>query len=178
MMGKKLNTLANSEDQNLSEAIRASAQQIWQAGLGAFSVAEHEGSKLFSKLVKDGVALQNRTRHLADVEIPASMSKVAANINKQASGSWGKLEKVFEDRVTHTLAQLGVPTSKDLHDLSKRVEQLSLQIAKLDPSAATPTVTISKSPVKKVAARKSAAKAMPRIAATKAGAAKERPSAR
>lgn len=163
-MGKKLNALANGEDQNLSEAIRASAQQIWQAGLGAFAVAEKEGGKLFAKLVKDGINIQNRTKHLGDLDVHGAMSQVAANFNKQAFGSWEKIEKVFEDRVSSTLNQLGVPTSKDLEQLTQRVDELSRQIAGLKVSApatqkaAAKKVAADKPATKKPAARKPAAR--------------------
>ena len=39
------------EEEALSRAVRSSAQQIWQAGLGAFAKAQEEGGRVFSKLV-------------------------------------------------------------------------------------------------------------------------------
>ena len=164
-MGKKLNALANGDDQNLAEAIRESAQEIWQAGLGAFAVAEREGGKLFSKLVKDGVDLQKRTQHLTDFSVPDmtdAVSKMASNINKQASGSWEKIEKVFEERVSKTLTQLGVPTSRDMQELTRQVEELSMHVAQLVAPAA-PTA------VRRTRAAKPAAavKVMPKVAARK-----------
>ena len=36
-------------------------QQIWLAGLGAFSRAEEEGNKLFDSLVKVGEELESKT---------------------------------------------------------------------------------------------------------------------
>src|SRR5471032_980086 len=59
-MAKKLQ--AKDEDQQLTEAVRSSAQQIWQAGLGAFAKAQEEGGRVFSRLVKDCTDLQKRTR--------------------------------------------------------------------------------------------------------------------
>ena len=168
-MGKKLSALSNGEDQNLSEAIRASAQQIWQAGLGAFSVAEQEGGKLFSKLVKDGMDIEKRTRHLTGIklhDVSESMSKMASNVNKQTTGSWEKIEKVFEDRVSKTLTQLGVPTSKDLRDLARKVDELSAHVAQLVEPAAKPAAprravkkAVAATPAAKPAARKPVAKA-------------------
>jgi poly(hydroxyalkanoate) granule-associated protein len=166
MMGKKLNALSNGEDQNLSDAIRASAQQIWQAGLGAFNVAEQEGGKLFSKLVKDGMDIEKRTRHLTGIklhDVSESVSKMASNVNKQTTGSWEKIEKVFEDRVSKVLTQLGVLTSKDLHALSRRVEELSVQVAQLAQPAAK--AAAPRKAAKKVVAARPAAKPATRPAA-------------
>ncbi len=53
-MVKKLK--AQAEDKQLANAVRTSAQQIWQAGLGAFAKAQEEGGRVFAKLVKEGQA--------------------------------------------------------------------------------------------------------------------------
>jgi len=179
-MGKKLNALSNGEDQNLSEAIRASAQQIWQAGLGAFNVAEQEGGKLFSKLVKDGMDIEKRTRHLTGIklhDVSESVSKMARDVNRQTTGSWEKIEKVFEDRVAKTLATLGVPTSKDLHALSRKIEELSVHVGQLSKPAARPAAkpAAARSVAKKVAAAKPAVKATAKPAARPAA---KRPAAK
>ena len=42
------------DPQHMSEQMKNSAQQIWQAGRGAFAKAQEEGSKVFEALVKDG----------------------------------------------------------------------------------------------------------------------------
>ena len=47
-------------DGPLSSAVRESAQQIWQAGLGAFAKAQGEGGKVFESLVREGVSLHVR----------------------------------------------------------------------------------------------------------------------
>ena len=43
----------------------------------------------------------------------------------RATGTWDKLEQVFEDRVARSLSSLGVPTKKDIETLSKRVAELT-----------------------------------------------------
>jgi poly(hydroxyalkanoate) granule-associated protein len=133
-MVKKLKTLAKDEEKQLASAVRTSAQQIWQAGLGAFAKAQEEGGRVFSKLVKDGNELQNRTKKMAEnkvSDVTGTVTKVAEGVSKQASGSWDKLEQVFEDRVARALGSIGVPTKKDIHALTRRVEQLSKAVAEL-----------------------------------------------
>lgn len=105
-MVKKLKTLAKNEDKQLASAVRTSAHQIWQAGLGAFAKAQEEGGKVFSKLVQEGTDLQKRTRSMAEdkvSEVTDTVTKVADGVSKQASGSWDKLEQVFEDRVARAV---------------------------------------------------------------------------
>jgi poly(hydroxyalkanoate) granule-associated protein len=153
-MDSKFKTLAADEDEKLVDAIRSSAQQIWQAGLGAFAIAEAEGGKVFAKLVKEGAEIQNRTRRLAEIKVAGmtdSVSKMADDVGRQASGSWNKIEQVFEDRVSSTLATLGVPTSKEMQALTERVNRLSQMVAGL--SAQTAAVA---DPVKRIVKRKKA----------------------
>jgi poly(hydroxyalkanoate) granule-associated protein len=165
-MVKKLKALSKADDKQLAEAVRTSAQQIWQAGLGAFAKAQEEGGKVFAKLVKEGTDLQKRTQQLAEgkvQEVTGTVSKVADSVSKQAAGSWDKLEKVFEDRVSRSLKTLGVPTQKDIQALTKRVEELNKAVAALSGKkvpatrAAAPKAAAKKAPAKKTA-RKAAAK--------------------
>jgi poly(hydroxyalkanoate) granule-associated protein len=107
-MVKKLNKLAKADDKQLASAVRTSAQQIWQAGLGAFAKAQEEGGKVFAKLVEEGTALQKRTQKLTGTkmsDMTDTVSKMADGVSRQASGSWDKLEQVFEDRVSRALSR-------------------------------------------------------------------------
>ena len=57
---KKLKSVAM--DSQLSATIRDSAEQIWLAGLGAFAKAQEEGTKVFDALIREGEAIQKKTR--------------------------------------------------------------------------------------------------------------------
>lgn len=169
-MVKKLKALTKADDVQLADAVRTSAQQIWQAGLGAFAKAQEEGGKVFAKLVKEGTELQKRTQKLANgkvSEVSDTVVKMADNVSKQAAGSWDKLEQVFEDRVSRSLKSLGVPTQSDIQTLTKRVEELSKTVAALSgkKSAATKTTAAKAA---KPATRKSAAKPAAKKIAAKA----------
>jgi poly(hydroxyalkanoate) granule-associated protein len=160
-MAKKSKASAKSDDKQLAEAVRASAQQIWQAGLGAFAKAQDEGGKTFAKLVKDGTELQKRTQKLANgkaAEATDTVSKMAGNISKQASGSWDKLEHIFEERVSRSLKSLGIPTQRDIKDLSARVEELSKAVAVLSGKNAAAAKTSATKPAAKSPAKKATAK--------------------
>jgi poly(hydroxyalkanoate) granule-associated protein len=164
-MVKKLKAMAEgkSDGKQLASAIRESAQQIWLAGLGAFSKAQAEGGKVFDTLVKEGTSIQRRTRALTEDkigEVTGKVSKAADGITKQATQSWDRLEQVFEDRVSRALARLGVPTSKEVKSLMARVEQLNESVQVLSGTAP------ASKPRKARAASKPAAKA---AAARKAG---------
>ncbi len=151
-MAKKLKELA--EDGELADAVRNSAQQIWQAGLGAFAKAQEEGGRVFSKLVKEGTAFQQRAEEKAagvGGTFSDTVSKIAGGVGKQASGSWDKLEQVFEERVARALATIGVPTQGEIAALHERIDQLSRQVAAL--SGAKPAARAARKPAAKVAAK-------------------------
>jgi len=153
-MAKKLKALAGSSSEgDIAKTIRESAQSIWLAGLGAFSKAQAEGTKVFDTLVSQGRTLESRTRRLATSKV----NEMTSNVGKaatRATATWDKLEQVFEDRVARALQRLGVPTNKDIQALSKRVEQLTESVQKL--SGARPAA--KKAPAKGAAPRRRAAR--------------------
>ncbi len=126
---------------HLAQNIKDSAQQIWLAGLGAFSKAQTEGGKVFEALVKDGVGLQRKTQAAAEEKMAEATSRMTdmasgitakaagatADLTAKATGQWGKLETIFEDRVAKALHKLGVPTAKEVQALMRRVDELSKQ---------------------------------------------------
>jgi poly(hydroxyalkanoate) granule-associated protein len=135
-MVKKLKAMAGSaaSDSHLAAAVKDSAQQIWLAGLGAFAKAQEEGQKVFTALVKEGNAIQKRTMKVTEDrvnEVSSSVSKIADQFQKQATGTWDKLETVFEQRVERALGRLGVPSNKEVTDLTKKVEHLTAAVNKL-----------------------------------------------
>jgi len=164
-MVKKLKSLAKSDDKQMADAVRSSAHQIWQAGLGAFAKAQEEGGKVFSKLVKEGTDLQKRTQKLTGSKVTDTVGKVAENVGKQASGSWDKLEQVFEDRVSRALASLGVPSKKDIQALTKRVEELSKAVTELSSKKPTAAKESKPAAVAKKPAKKATTKAAPKATA-------------
>jgi poly(hydroxyalkanoate) granule-associated protein len=118
-------------DNNLVSAVKDSAQQIWLAGLGAFVKAQGEGSKVFDILVKEGMQLQRRTVKMTEAKLSEVTGKVTgatSDVTKMATGTWDKLESVFEERVARSLNRLGVPTNKDIQTLTKRVEELTVAL--------------------------------------------------
>ena len=158
-MVKRLKDIAaSSSESNLSETVRDSAQQIWLAGLGAFSKAQEEGAKVFEALVKEGKGLEAKTRKMTEArmsDVTEQMSKATEQVNKatqaaatKANAAWDKLEQVFEDRVARALNRLGVPTKADVDALSKQVAELTAQVKALRTGKPA-----AKAPAKKAAAK-------------------------
>ena len=151
----KKKTPSPAADARLAGSVKDSAQQIWQAGLGAFAKAQAEGTRAFEALVKEGTTLQRKTQAAAEekiTEATSRMSNMATDISSKASGHWDKLENIFEERVAKALNKLGVPSAKDISALIARIDELNLSVQKLSGGASA-----AKTPVRKSAPRKTAA---------------------
>lgn len=150
-----------------AESVRASAQQIWQAGLGAFAKAQAEGGKVFESLVKEGAGMQRKSQATAQDglhEAGARMGSMASEFGARAAGQWDKLEGIFEERVAKALRKLGVPRLDELEQLAARVEALERAAQRPRPArktaaqarhaadAATPQPARAKRPARKRAA--------------------------
>ena len=145
----------------LSASVKDSAQQIWQAGLGAFTRAQAEGSKAFEALVKEGVSIQRKTQAAAEDKIneaTAKMSTMATDISSKATGQWDKLENIFEERVAKALHKLGVPSAKEVTSLIERIDALNHAVQQLSAQSKSSTGKAASSspatPLKKKAAAK------------------------
>jgi poly(hydroxyalkanoate) granule-associated protein len=156
-MVKKLRVKASAaSDSQLASAIKDSAQQIWLAGVGAFSKAQQEGNKVFEALVREGNSIQKRTMRVTEDkvnEVTSTIGKFAGRFQHQANGTWDKLEGVFEERVERALKRLGVPTNKEITELTHRVEKLTASVNKLSGAPAARKAA----PRKRVARRAAAA---------------------
>jgi poly(hydroxyalkanoate) granule-associated protein len=154
----------------LAQSVKDSAQQIWLAGLGAFSKAQAEGGKVFETLVKDGMGLQRKTQAAAEEKISEATSKMtsmANGITSKATGQWDKLENIFEDRVAKALSKMGMPTAKEVQALAKRVDELSAQLKKAPVKSAAKPAVAPKAAVKAVAKKAVAVKKIAVKAAAK-----------
>ena len=174
-MVKKLKAMAAKQsassgaglfDSALGDSIKASAKEIWLAGMGAFAKAQAEGKQVFETLVKEGSSLQKKTQGVAEEkfsEVTSKMTNMADEVTSKANQHWDKLETIFEERTAKALKKLGVPTSSDVQALMERVDALSARVAgrgKASAKAAAkkraPAKTASKTAAKR-APRKTAA---------------------
>ena len=129
---------AAQQARGVSKTVMDSAQQIWLAGLGAFVKAQAEGGKLFESLVKEGAALDAKTRKFTDAKVSEARGNVEATlgqVRERSQETWDKLEKVFEDRVSRALGRLGVPGRDEIRSLSSKVDELSRELRKLNGAA-------------------------------------------
>lgn len=177
-MVKKLQKISNDKKKGSAELpgiVKDSAQQIWLAGLGAFSKAQEEGGKMFEALVTEGLAIQRKSQAVAEEKLSEATSRVtsmASDFSLRATGQWDKLENIFEERVAKALGKLGVPSVRDIEALHARIDALS-QGAKPAQTTVKPAVKRTAKPSgKTLPAKASARPAAPRKTSAKKTAAK------
>lgn len=157
-----LEAAASLFDNALAGHVKESAQQIWLAGLGAFSKAQEEGGKVFEAVVQEGVTLQRKTQTVAEEKLGAVSAQLSdrwaevgqkvEEVSAKASGQWDRLETIFEQRVAKALASLGVPHANDIRALTAQIEQLRAEVAALTPQPRPPQPAARKKPAARSAA--------------------------
>jgi poly(hydroxyalkanoate) granule-associated protein len=186
-VAKKKVTRKTAARKNVTNQAQDYAHEIWLAGLGAFALAQDEGSKLikestkrfddttskvvgesaklFDRLVKEGAKMESKGRKMASDKVGGVRGDVESRIDevrKSAQTNWDKLEKVFEQRVARALSRLGVPTSDEIRELSDRVAELNKRVTEL----------ARKQSAKPAAPKKPAKKVAPKAASPEAGSTK------
>ena len=124
-----------SKKKNVPTDLRESAHKIWLAGLGALSVAEDEGSKLFKRLVKEGEGFEKKSKDRFQ-KIQDEVETKVEDVRDAAESTWDRLGSNFDERVASTLKRLGVPSRLEIQRLTKRVEELTKKVDALKPKPA------------------------------------------
>jgi poly(hydroxyalkanoate) granule-associated protein len=116
------------------------AQQIWLAGLGAFSQAQKKGSEALQKMLQDGLDMQRQAQQSAEQKIADATAKMSAMAQQLSQGKtplpqavapanpWESLEGLFEQRVLQALTRMGWPTPQEFQALNDRVTELERQL--------------------------------------------------
>lgn len=105
--------------------LKEQAHEIWLAGLGAFALAGEEGGRLFKSLVKKGQGLEKINK--------ARIAKIADRVDGLRGDARHAMDRVrtpIEAGMTNAMHRLGVPTRKEIANLTKRVEELTRVVAR------------------------------------------------
>lgn len=149
----------HARDENLATSLLDSANQIWLAGLGAYARAEEEGTRVFDQLVALGERVESRARNQVLRPVHAAERK-ATEVRDSASGVYSHIRLAFERRLARFLNTLQIPTSRDVDELTQRVEELTVALERMERRAAAQRgTTASRS---KSTSKKSSTRAAPR----------------
>ncbi|MDH0863218.1 phasin family protein [Mitsuaria sp. GD03876] len=149
-------------DTPFAEQVRASAQQIWSAGLQAFAKAQDQGGAVLDKVRAAETKVDTAAHRMSDM---------ANEVGSRAGQHWDKLESIFEDRVARALARMGMPSVEEVAKLQARVESLTAEVAMLRAAHAGKTAApTAKTPASKTTAKTPKKPAAPKKTATRSSA--------
>ncbi len=103
------------------------ANEIWLAGLGALSAVEEEGSKLFKSLVERGTTYEKKRKEQMD-KLWKEVSDKYEKAEDKFEDSFDKAEERIENRMKSIISGLGIPSRKEIQDLSNKVDALNKKI--------------------------------------------------
>lgn len=127
----------NDATKNLQDELKDSAHRIWLAGLGALAAAGEEGTRMFDRLVDRGREYETRGRDEARKQYEGAKSSTDDILK-----TWSDK---LDESVTRVLHRMGVPSREEIHNLTRRVEELNAKVEMLKPRvtpAETQNVTI------------------------------------
>ena len=117
--------MINKKKTNVIPGLKESAYDVWLAGLGAFSLAGEEGSRLFKQLVEKGSEMEEANK----VRI-ADLTERALTLKGEAKTALSKVAFPLEGGLASAMQRLGVPTRDEIVNLTHRVEELTKLVAK------------------------------------------------
>lgn len=106
-------------------------QAIWLAGLGAVSIAQKRGGDIFKTLVGEGKQFQVRSQKIAQeigVDAKAQIDAALKAGKVRAQQELAKAGAAVQHGVATVLAKVGIPSKRDIEELTTRVTALSRQL--------------------------------------------------
>lgn len=139
MAAKKKGKLGGGGEQKSANDLLYSAQQIWQAGLGALARAQAGAPKVFEELMREGGKLQGGALDAAQKAVMQAFRGAQQTVNRrvdtvreQAGETWDNLEKIFQVRVQRALQQLNMPSAEEIEALRRRVDRLAADLDRIN----------------------------------------------
>jgi poly(hydroxyalkanoate) granule-associated protein len=137
---RKTASNVQSDVKTAAEDVRHTVQRIFRAGLGAFAMAEEEGSKLFNELVSRGEKVNVPELKLGSIRtqleegadrVTTSVKERAEDARFAAGEAAGKVEDRLQDAVATVMRRIGVPSREEVADLTASVERLTKHVERL-----------------------------------------------
>lgn len=146
--------------------LKESVNKVWLAGLGALSAAEEEGQKWLKTLIDKGEKYQKKGQTKFD-EVRDRIEDASEKAKKRAGGTMNVVEEKVDEMVTGALRRTGVPTREEIATLTKRVEELTRMVEKLEPSRPAARKPAARKPAarKPAASKSTATKSAPKTTA-------------
>ena len=129
----KNNDAKKSRMDDIQKELSDRGRDVWLAGLGALATVEEEGSKLYQRLIERGKTYE-RTSTEQIKQLSNRMSEEKEKAVDRAEETAFEAQSALSETMDKALERFGVPTQKEVSDLSEKVDTLSAQIEKLSES--------------------------------------------
>lgn len=136
------------KDKDKEQELNARTREIWLAGLGALSAVEQEGSKLFKSLVNRGSEFEKKRKEQIN-ELWEDVSDTYKDVENRIGDSFEKAEEKVEKNIRSIVSGMGIPTRKEVKDLTEKVDKLAARLEKLSEKNTGGTGTKSRATSKK-----------------------------
>ena len=107
------------------------AREMWLAGLGALSLAEEAGTKVFDALVEEGKSWEEQRR-----KQQKQTAEQVENLTEEGAKAIEAVEDRVRDEVNDALRRIGVPHRDDIDELRHQVDALSEKMDRLTDAIA------------------------------------------
>jgi poly(hydroxyalkanoate) granule-associated protein len=107
------------------------AREMWLAGLGALSLAEEAGTKVFDALVEEGKSWEEQRR-----KQQKQTAEQVENLTEEGAKAIEAVEDRVRDEVNDALRRIGVPHRDDIDELRHQVDALSEKMERLTDAIA------------------------------------------
>jgi poly(hydroxyalkanoate) granule-associated protein len=105
--------------------VLGAGRQVWLAGLGAAGIVANGSQAVFTMLVEEG-------RRVKGLEIGHMVEEVVDSAVVPVKNAVKTVDRTVTKTGKTVLAKLGVPSSKEVEDLTGRVEQLITKVEGLN----------------------------------------------
>ena len=110
----------------VASGLARGARNVWLAGLGALSVAEEAGTKVFESLVEQGKSREQQRR-----ERTQETAKRVERLTEEGARAVEVIEDRVQDEVDTALRRIGVPRRDDIDALREQVDALARKVDRL-----------------------------------------------
>lgn len=120
--------------------VRETVQKLWQAGVGAASVAQKNVGGVVENLKTESQKIYKKASTLVEgtvADVRKQFEGVLSQVQGSVAANLGWVEEKVSAGVGTVLGRLGVPSKADIEDLSKRVAELSKQVKAIAASKTT-----------------------------------------
>jgi len=113
----------DAQQAELMQTLRLAAQHIWIAGISALAKTQEEGAKVYGALKKEG-GRSTRSAREGIAHLTGNVGRAATQATRGAGMAMDRLDRLFDQRISRALSQLGMPSAEELRSIMDRLDAL------------------------------------------------------